>query len=392
MPYSEKLTPELTNMPKRPKILLVDDSPLILMVIGQALEKEGFISRKAGNVEEAMKALENEIPDLILSDYQMPGTDGFAFRQHLMTVPEYKNIPFMFLTSVTDHAHMIAGISLDAIDYIDKDTPIVVIISKINNFLNSIRERHEHTIRELSSAAIALNLYSVPQEIPRINGFEIDFWHKSFENYPGGDFIDVLTINNRYTFIILGDVMGKKWGAWFFSFGYLSYIRAAVRICVSEGDVSTKSIMQKINSVIYHDPVVSDVLSTLSLVRIDPENETLSYTGAGDLPLLYFSSRENKLNRINSSGLLLGISKEGGFDEHLFTMQPGDQLIMITDGLIDKETPAGKKTDLNSFIDEIEKYLGKTNSFATLKYDGFLNEKAREQIDDCSLIFIQKNS
>lgn len=150
MPYSEKLTPELTNMPKRPKILLVDDSPLILMVIGQALEKEGFISRKAGNVEEAMTVLENEIPDLILSDYQMPGTDGFVFRQHLMTVPEYKNIPFMFLTSVTDHAHMIAGISLDAIDYIDKDTPIVVIISKINNFLNSIRERHEHTIRELA--------------------------------------------------------------------------------------------------------------------------------------------------------------------------------------------------------------------------------------------------
>lgn len=298
----------------------------------------------------------------------------------------------MFLTSITDHAHMIAGISLDAIDYIDKDTPIVFIISKINNFLNSIRERHEHTIRELSSAAIALNLYSVPQEIPRINGFEIDFWHKSFENYPGGDFIDVLTINNRYTFIILGDVMGKKWGAWFFSFGYLSYIRAAVRICVSEGDVSTKSIMQKINSVIYHDPVVSDVLSTLSLIRIDRENETLSYTGAGDLPLLYFSSTENTLNKISSSGLLLGISKEGGFDEHLFTMQPGDQLIMITDGLIDKETPAGKKTDLNSFIDEIEKYLGKTNSFATLKYDGFLNEKAREQIDDCSLIFIQKNS
>lgn len=377
-------------MPKPPKILLVDDSPLILMVIGQALEKDGFATRRATNVEEAMILLKDEIPDLILSDYQMPGTDGFAFRQSLMAIPEYENIPFMFLTSVTDHAHMIAGISLDAIDYIDKDTPIAFIISKINNYLNSIRERHEHTIRELSSAAMALNLYSVPQETPRINGFEIDFWHKSFENYPGGDFIDAISINNRYTFIILGDVMGKKWGAWFFSFGYLSYIRAAVRLCVSEGDISTKSIMQKINSVIYHDPVVSEVLSTLSLIMIDSENETLSYTGAGDLPLLYFSRTEMKLNMISSSGLLLGISKEGGFDENLFTMQPGDQLMLITDGLIDKETAAGKKTDLNGFIDEVAKYLGKTDSFATLKNDGFLSEKAKDQIDDCSLIFIQK--
>jgi sigma-B regulation protein RsbU (phosphoserine phosphatase) len=377
-------------MPKPPKILLVDDSPLILMVIGQALEKDGFASSKAANAEEAMTLLKNEIPDLILSDYQMPGTDGFAFRQSLMAIPEYKNIPFMFLTSVTDHAHMIAGISLDAIDYIDKDTPIAFIISKINNYLNSIRERHEHTIRELSSAAMALNLYSVPQETPRIDGFEIDFWHKSFENYPGGDFIDAISINNRYTFIILGDVMGKKWGAWFFSFGYLSYIRAAVRLCVSEGDVSTQSIMQKINQVIYHDPVVSEVLSTLSLIMIDSENETLSYTGAGDLPLLYFNHAEMKLNMISSSGLLLGISKEGGFDQHLFTMQPGDQLMLITDGLIDKETAAGKKTDLNSFIDEVVKHLGKADSFATLKNDGFLSEKAKEQIDDCSLIFIQK--
>jgi sigma-B regulation protein RsbU (phosphoserine phosphatase) len=379
-------------MPKLPKILLVDDSPLVLKVIGQALEKDGFVCRKADNAQEAMVFLKNEIPDLILSDYQMPGTDGFAFRQSLMAIPEFKNIPFMFLTSVTDHDHMIAGMSLDAIDYIDKDTPIAFIISKINNFLNSIREQHEHTIRELSSAAMALNLYSVPQERPRVEGFEIDFWHKSFENYPGGDFIDVITINNRYTFIILGDVMGKKWGAWFFSFGYLSYIRAAVRLCVSEGNVSTKSIMQKINSVIYHDPVVSEVLSTLSLIMIDATNETLSYTGAGDLPLLYFSCAENKLNRISSSGLLLGVSKEGYFDEHLFTMQPGDQLILITDGLIDKETPAGKKTDLNSFTDEVAGHLGKPNSFTILKYDGFLNEKANEQIDDCSLIFIQKTA
>jgi sigma-B regulation protein RsbU (phosphoserine phosphatase) len=379
-------------MPKRPKILLVDDSPLVLLVIGQALEKDGFDSRRAANVAEAMVLLKNEVPDLILSDYQMPGTDGFAFRQSLMAIPEYKNIPFMFLTSVTDHAHMIAGMSMDAIDYIDKDTPITFVISKINNYLNSIRERHEHTIKELSSAAMALNLYSVPQETPRIDGFEIDFWHKSFENYPGGDFIDAITINNRYTFIILGDVMGKKWGAWFFSFGYLSYIRAAVRLCVSEGDVSTKSIMQKINSVIYHDPVVSEVLSTLSLIMIDSEHETLSYTGAGDLPLLYFNRAENLLNRISSSGLLLGISKEGGFDEHLFTMQPGDQLILVTDGLIDKETPAGKKTDLDSFTDEIAKYLGKFNSFESLKNDGFLNQKAIEQIDDCSLIFIQKTA
>lgn len=379
-------------MSKSKKILLVDDSPLILKIIGQALEKDGFDCQKADSVPAAMEHLKNEIPDLILSDYQMPDIDGFAFRQSLMANPEYRNIPFMFLTSIADHDRKLEGMNMEVIDYIIKDTPIAFIISKINNFLNSIREQHERTIKELSSVAMALNLYSIPQDTPAVDGFDIHFWHRSYQNYPGGDFIDLITIDDKYTFIILGDVMGKKWGAWFFSFGYLSYIRAAVRLCVSEGDVSTKNIMQKINSVIYHDPVVSGLLSTLSLIMIDAETENISYTGAGDLPLFYYNKAQSTLNKVSSAGLLLGVSKDGGFDEHVFTMQPGDQLLMVTDGLIDKETPRGKKTDLKGFEKELTEYLGKPDSFNDMKENGFLNKKAQEQIDDCSLIFIQKNS
>lgn len=377
-------------MPKSKKILLVDDSPLVLKIIGQALEKDGFQCLKAGNVPDAMAHLKNEIPDLILSDYQMPDIDGFAFRQSLMAIPEYRNIPFMFLTSIADHDRMREGMDMEVIDYIIKDTPIALVISKINNFLTSIRERHERTIQELSTVATALNLYSIPQDAPAVNGFDIHFWHRSYQNYPGGDFIDLITIDDQYTFIILGDVMGKKWGAWFFSFGYLSYIRAAVRLCVSEGDLSTKSIMQKINSVIYHDPVVSGLLSTLSLIMINADK--ISYTGAGDLPLLYYNKAEGMLHKISSAGLLLGVSKDGGFDEQVFTLQPGDQLLMVTDGMIDKQTERGKKTDLKGFEDELTRYLGKADSFTDMKENGFLNEIAREQIDDCSLIFIQKNN
>lgn len=367
---------------------MVDDSPLVLKIIGQALEKDGFHCLKAGNVPEAMAHLKNEIPDLILSDYQMPDIDGFAFRQSLMAIAEYRNIPFMFLTSIADHDRMREGMDMEVIDYIIKDTPIALVISKINNFLNSIRERHERTIQELSTVATALNLYSIPQDAPAVNGFDIHFWHRSYQNYPGGDFIDLITIDDQYTFIILGDVMGKKWGAWFFSFGYLSYIRAAVRLCVSEGDLSTKSIMQKINSVIYHDPVVSGLLSTLSLIMINADK--ISYTGAGDLPLLYYNKAEGMLHKISSAGLLLGVSKDGGFDEQVFTLQPGDQLLMVTDGMIDKQTERGKKTDLKGFENELTRHLGKADSFTDMKENGFLNEIAREQIDDCSLIFIQK--
>jgi sigma-B regulation protein RsbU (phosphoserine phosphatase) len=377
-------------MPASNKILLVDDNPLVLEMMSQALNREGFLCMKADSAGKAMELLRKEVPDIILSDYDMPEVNGFAFRQQLMDSAEFKHIPFMFLTSMNNAALMLEGINMDAIDYIVKDVPIPVIVSKITNVINAIREQHERSISELSRAAVALHLNSVPQKKQVIPGYQLNFWHKPYQNYPGGDFIDFIKIDDRYTFIVLGDVMGKKWGAWFFSFGFLSYVRAAVRLCIFEGDFSTKSILQKINTVVYHDPVVSEVLSTLSLIMIDTQQSQISYSGAGDLPLLYYNSLENKTIRIQSSGLLLGLREDGDFDEFIITLHYGDKLLMITDGMIDFETDAGKRSDFNAFEKTISSFLGKPDAFTLMENSDFLTVKAHEQVDDCSLVFLQK--
>jgi sigma-B regulation protein RsbU (phosphoserine phosphatase) len=377
-------------MPTSKKILLVDDNPIVLQMMSRALVKEGFECMKATSANQAIEMLKEEMPDIILSDYHMPDVDGFAFRQMLIDVPGYKNIPFMFLTSEVDSDVMLAGVNLEAVDYILKDTPVQVIVSKINNFLTTVRETHERSIKELSVAASALNLNSVPQTLPAIKGFEVDFWHKSFQNYPGGDFIDFIKINARYTFIVLGDVMGKKWGAWFFSFGFLSYIRAAVRICITEGNFSTKNILQKINAVVYHDPVVSDVLSSVSLVLIDTEEGIVNYSGAGDLPVLYYNSDAGTASQVRSAGMLLGLMPDGDFDEISLKLNTGDSLYILTDGIIDHEGADGKKTDYNTFTEAITPFFEKP--FTDFKKGAFLKEKAIAQIDDCSLIYIYKKA
>lgn len=377
-------------MPVSKKILLVDDNPLVLEMMGRALGNEGFDCMKATSAEQATQLLQQQLPDIILSDYHMPDVDGFLFRQQLLGHAAYKDIPFMFLTSEEDNQLMLQGINLDAVDYILKDTPVPVVVSKINNFLNTVRDQQERTLKELSKAAMALNLHSVPKVVPKIRGFGADFWHKPFQNYPGGDFIDFIAIDSRYTFIVLGDVMGKKWGAWYFSFGFLSYIRAAVRICIAEGNFSTRIILQKINAVVYHDPVVSDVLSSLSLVLLDSEEGALKYSGAGDLPLLYYNNKDKQVRQVRSAGMLLGLMPDGDFDELELTLGTGDELFIFTDGLIDTETSDGKKTDYAAFEAAVLPYLGKP--FAEFKKSTFLTEKANNQVDDCSLIFLQKTA
>lgn len=377
-------------MPSPHKILLVDDNLLVLEMMSKALDREGFRCLKADSAGQAMQLLQKETPDIILSDYDMPQVNGFEFRQQLMNNPDFRNIPFMFLTSMNNTDLMLEGINMEAIDYIIKDVPIPVIVSKITNVLNTIREQHQRSISELSRAAVALHLDSVPQQPPKISGYQVDFWHKPFQGYPGGDFIDFIKIDDRYTFIVLGDVMGKKWGAWFFSFGFLSYIRAAVRLCLYEGDLSTRSILQKINSVVYHDPVVSEVLSTLTLILVDNVSSQVSYSGAGDLPLLYYNHQHNKTSRIQSAGLLLGLRKDGDYDEYILKMNTGDQLFALTDGMTDFEAGGRKRSDYFSFEQGIAPYLGQADTFSAIKTSDFLAQKSKEQIDDCSLIFLQK--
>jgi len=372
------------------KILLVDDDRFITMLFDKALKSEGFQCFSANSVSQALEVLKTEMPDIILSDYQMPDVDGFEFRSIVLTDKRLKNIPFVFLTSYTDRDMIQRGLDMLAVDYIDKETPVPLVVSKLNNILQAIRKQHEKSMYEIRVAAEALNLSSVPALPPEIEGFKVNFLYKSFEDYPGGDFIDFIKVDNRFTFMVLGDVMGKKWGAWFFSFNFLSYIRSAIRLCVFDGDYSTASIIQKINKVIFMDPVLGDVLSTLSLLMIEQDTGKVYYSGAGDLPIIWYKASEKDCNRVSSSGLLLGVMADGQYNEEVITLASGDQLIVVSDGMIDFEVNGEKKSDYDLFFNSIKPKLGNGESFDLIKDETFSIQKSKEIVDDCSLIFIER--
>jgi sigma-B regulation protein RsbU (phosphoserine phosphatase) len=321
----------------------------------------------------------------------MPIINGFEFREIILRDKRWRSIPFVFFTSVADPEHMQKGLDMQVVDYIHKDTPIPMVVSKINNIINTIRRQHEKSIQEIRIAAEALNLRSVPAVTPQIDGYQLKFLYQSFEDYPGGDFIDFIQVDQEFTFIILGDVMGKKWGAWFFSFNFLSYIRSAIRLCVFDGDLSTASIIEKINRVIVLDSVLGDVLSTLSLLMIEHETGRVHYSGAGDLPVVWYKAAEKKCAPVESSGLLLGAMPNGLYDEKVIEMKSGDQLIVVSDGMIDFETEDGKKSDYDLFLKKMRIVVGHEDSFDLIKNVTFSSENSKGFVDDCSLIFIQKD-
>jgi sigma-B regulation protein RsbU (phosphoserine phosphatase) len=370
-------------------ILLVDDDPFQLKLYERLLQNNGYVCRVALSVDAAEDILKKfEIPDLIISDYEMPDRNGFEFRKRLLQNELLKNVPFLFLTSVNDEHFIQQGLDLKAIDYMAKDIPPSRILSKINNLMLAVKEHYERSLSEVKGIAEKLNLRNIPLKAPVLKNFEISYFNQSYQYQPGGDFIDFIKIDDRFTFVILGDVMGKKWGAWFFSFSYLSYIRAAIRICVFDGNTSLPVILNKLNRVIFADELLADIFSTVSILLLDDEKGTICYSGAGDLPLLKYAKDQGNLVSYQSDGILLGFSEHVAYTEVAVTLDQEEELYLISDGMIDFEINDEKKSDMNLFKQKL--YDLKTKQEPTKDVVKKLFNKHTSQIDDCSIIIVKR--
>lgn len=373
-------------------ILIVEDNPVLGKVMERSFATFGYKCRSANSAQEALLMLEQYTPDIILSDYEMPGINGFDFRQRLLQHPIWKNIPFVFLTAYSDEELVLKGLHLHALDYIIKGTPFPVIASKIDNILNSLQQEHERSVEELKKAAEMLQVTSIPKESPFIPGYSVHFWNQSYQNYPGGDFMDYIKVDDRYTFLFIGDIMGKKWQAWFFTFGYLSYIRSAIRFCILDRNLHCLEIMQKVNKVICQDESLKDILSSLSLLMLDKETGMVTYTGAGDLPLVHYSYATQTAKPVISSGLLLGLMEDGLYNEQIIQLESGDRLLAFTDGLTDLMEDGHKTTSFASFVDRFTTMLQQYQSFDNVKNNLLAELSDNRQVDDASLIFIERKT
>jgi CheY-like chemotaxis protein len=93
---------EVATVEKR-IIMVVEDDHLIRQVVAEALEEEGFEVVEAANGKEALDALKQVRPSLILLDLMMPVMNGWEFRRAQLTDPVVSDIPVIVLSALKDH-------------------------------------------------------------------------------------------------------------------------------------------------------------------------------------------------------------------------------------------------------------------------------------------------
>ncbi|WP_298950824.1 response regulator transcription factor [uncultured Nonlabens sp.] len=129
------------------KVLLVDDEPDILEIVGYNLKNEGYQVFTAENGEEALKIAKKKKPDLIILDVMMPVMDGIEACEKMRKMPELDDTVITFLTARGEDYSMIAGFDVGADDYITKPVKPRVLVSKVKSLLR----RRENVAPETSN-------------------------------------------------------------------------------------------------------------------------------------------------------------------------------------------------------------------------------------------------
>ena len=101
-------------------VLIVDDSPLNLQVLGNTLRENGYKLAAAKSGSEALDFVQKKIPDLILLDIMMPEMDGYEVCKKLKEDENTKKIPVIFLTARTDTDSIVRGFEAGGVDYVVK--------------------------------------------------------------------------------------------------------------------------------------------------------------------------------------------------------------------------------------------------------------------------------
>lgn len=117
------------------KILVVDDTPENVTMLGRTLEYASYSVLAAYSGQQALEIARRELPDLILLDVSMPGMDGYETCQLLKKSPLTHDIPVIFVTARRETGSLVQGFQVGGIDYITKPIRIKEVRIRIRNHL-----------------------------------------------------------------------------------------------------------------------------------------------------------------------------------------------------------------------------------------------------------------
>ena len=224
-------------------VLLVDDTPANLQVLGGMLREQGCIVRPVPSGKLALRFAEADPPDIILLDIMMPEMDGYEVCRRLKQMERLKNVPIIFISALQETVDKVKAFSAGGVDYISKPFQFEEVEARVRTHLNirqlqvqlesqnqqlsklnqALRASQDALESELSSAASYVASL-IPPPI-REGAIQTD-WLYAPSTQLGGDSLGYHWIDETHFALYLLDVSGHGVGPALLSVSVLNTIRS----------------------------------------------------------------------------------------------------------------------------------------------------------------------
>src|SRR5262245_40559360 len=124
-----------------PSVLIVDDTVESLRLLSDLLDEQGYEVRPVTNGRQALQAIEQDAPDLILLDINMPEMDGYETCARLRLNERCRDLPVIFLTALADTADKVRAFNVGGVDYITKPFQIDEVLARVRTHIDLKRAR-----------------------------------------------------------------------------------------------------------------------------------------------------------------------------------------------------------------------------------------------------------
>lgn len=131
-------SPPATGSPSA-VVLVVDDAVDTLRMLCDALAAEGYTVMVARDAEEARQRFEMTVPDAVLLDAVMPGTDGFSLCREIKATPAWSHVPVVFMTGLSETEQVVHGFASGGVDYVVKPLRIPEVLARVATHVRNAR-------------------------------------------------------------------------------------------------------------------------------------------------------------------------------------------------------------------------------------------------------------
>jgi serine phosphatase RsbU (regulator of sigma subunit) len=336
----------------KPKILIVDDEPFNVDYLEQELEELNCETIAAVNGQDALDKVRAESPDLILLDIMMPVMDGFEMLRQLKAEPNWRDIPVVIISALTDTDNVVRGIQLGADDYLPKPFNPTLLGARINaglvrKRLRDLEKVHLQRLEKELEIGHQIQSGFLPSDLPEVSGWGIAA-HFQAAREVAGDFYDVFRLSDGRLGFFLGDVADKGVGSALFMALYRSLLRAFINdgsspdvneLAVGSAELLVQAVTRT-NQYVCHTHA-NALFATLFIGVLDPLIGRVQYINAGHYPPQVLR-RDGSRWDLKPTGPVIGFFENIEYSAEVVELGLGEALFIYSDGVEDTVNGAGE--------------------------------------------------